>query len=89
MIKTILIATLALTPAVAAASESAEFTHEGTNYAYTTEKRGDVTVITGRSSSGEPFRLTVKGNRVTGTYDSRSVSFTTADAKQAGILPGN
>lgn len=89
MIKTILFATLALTPAVAVASESAEFTHEGTNYAYTAEQKGDATVIKGRSSAGEPFHLVVKGNRVTGTYNNQSVSFTKADAKRAGILPGN
>jgi hypothetical protein len=83
MFKTILASmtvTLAAIPAIAYADDAREFSHEGVNYAYTTEQKGNVTVINGTSSAGAPFRLYVKGGRVTGTYNSRSVSFTTAEA---------
>ncbi|SFG15549.1 hypothetical protein SAMN05518801_108143 [Novosphingobium sp. CF614] len=72
-------ATLAILPAVAHAGEAHEFSHEGVNYAYTAEQKDGVTVIKGRTSAGEPFRLAVKGNRVTGTFDDHYVSFTKAD----------
>lgn len=85
MIKTILAAAFVLTPVVATAGESREFAHEGTNYAYTKEQKGDVTVIRGRTSNGEPFRLMVKGNRITGTFDNRAVSFTAAEARRYGL----
>ncbi|KHK90064.1 hypothetical protein [Novosphingobium malaysiense] len=82
MFKTILAAgaaTLVAVPAVAQANDAREFSHEGVNYTYTTAQKGDVTVIDGRTSAGIPFRLYVKGERVTGTYNNRSVKFTKAD----------
>ncbi|WP_285021220.1 hypothetical protein [Novosphingobium sp. fls2-241-R2A-195] len=83
MFKTVLasaaVALLAI-PAVAQADDSREFSHEGVNYNYTTAQKGKVTVIDGATSAGIPFRLYVKGGRVTGTYNSRYVSFTTAEA---------
>lgn len=69
-------------PAVAQANDAREFSHEGVNYAYSTKQRGNVTVIDGATSSGVPFRLYVKGDRVSGTYNSRYVSFTTTDASK-------
>jgi hypothetical protein len=82
MFKTVFVAaaaTLAMAPAVAQASDARQFSHEGVNYTYTSSQKGDVTLITGHSSAGEPFRLYVKGERVTGTYNNRSVNFTTTD----------
>ncbi|MCJ2186598.1 hypothetical protein [Novosphingobium beihaiensis] len=70
-------------PAAAQASEARQFSHEGVDYTYTTAQKGKVTVINGHTKSGVPFRLFVKGERVTGTYNSRPVSFTTSDAKNA------
>ncbi|MEJ2456649.1 MAG: hypothetical protein P8Y58_00300 [Novosphingobium sp.] len=70
-------------PAVAQASEARQFSHEGVDYTYTTAQKGKVTVIDGRTASGVPFRLFVKGERVTGTYNDRPVNFTTADAANA------
>lgn len=69
-----------IAPVAAFASEAREFSHEGVNYTYSTEQKGNVTVIDGETSKGEPFRLYVKGHRVTGTYNNRAVSFTTAEA---------
>ena len=67
-------------PAVAHADEARAFSHEGVNYTYSTEQKGDVTVIRGATAAGIPFRLYVKGDRVTGNYNSRNVSFTKAEA---------
>lgn len=86
MFKTIIAATavsLAAVPAVAHASDAREFSHEGVDYTYTTAQKGSVTVINGHTTAGIPFRLFVKGERVTGTYNNRPVSFTTADASNA------
>ena len=86
MLKTVFtVAALLAAPAVAQANEAREFSHEGVNYAYTTEQKGKATVISGNSSSGVPFRLVVKGDRVSGTYNSRYVSFTKAEAAKANL----
>ncbi|GAA0668484.1 hypothetical protein FHT00_000311 [Sphingomonas insulae] len=60
------------------------FEHEGQTYVYTTTVANDRQVISGRRyPSGAPFRLVVRGNRVTGTAGGVPVSFRTADAKGA------
>lgn len=84
MFKTVLTAAALVTLPVAAHAEDARnFSHEGIDYAYTTEQKGKVTVIEGTASGGVPFRLYVAGNRVSGTYDNRSVNFKVSDAQQA------
>lgn len=88
MFKTVFTAavlTLSVAPAVAQADEARAFSHEGVNYSYTTEQKGKVTVIDGATSAGVPFRLYVKGGRVSGTYNSRYVSFTTTEAAKANL----
>ncbi|AIT80969.1 hypothetical protein [Novosphingobium pentaromativorans] len=75
-------AVLVAVPAAAHAEDARNFSHEGVDYAYTTEQKGDVTVIKGTASGGVPFRLYVSGNRVTGTYNDRSVAFKVADAEK-------
>lgn len=88
MFKTILATAataLMVVPAAAQASDTREFSHEGVNYAYTTAQKGKVTVIDGTTSAGVPFRLYVKGDRVSGTYNSRYVSFSTAEAAKANL----
>lgn len=72
---TVAVAAIAL-PAAAQASEARNFSHEGVDYAYTSEQKGSVTVIEGTAEGRVPFRLYVKGNRVTGMYNNRYVSFT-------------
>ena len=72
-------------PAAAHADDSREFSHEGVNYTYTTAQKGKVTVINGTTSAGVPFRLYVKGGRVSGTYNSRYVSFMTAEAAKLNL----
>lgn len=79
MFKTIFAATAiaaVAVPAVAQANDARNFSHEGVDYAYTSEKKGNVTVIEGKAEGHVPFRLYVKGDRVTGMYNNRYVSFT-------------
>lgn len=92
MFKTVLtaaVATLALAPALANASELRQFSQDGVSYTYTAEQKGEVTVIAGRASTGQPFRLLVKGQRVTGTFNDHSVAFTRAEAGQSETLAAN
>lgn len=89
MIKTILAAALVLSPAAALAGEHGEFVHEGTNYVYTTKQKGEATVIEGRSSRGEPFRLLVRGDRVTGTYNNHAVRFDAAQTRPYEVTLAN
>jgi hypothetical protein len=87
MFKTVLtVAALVALPVAAhaeATEEARNFSHEGVNYVYTTEQQGDVTVIEGKAAGAVPFRLYVSGNRVTGSYNNRTVAFRVQDAKQA------
>lgn len=73
----------ALVSVSAHADEARAFSHDGVHYNYTTEQKGKVTVIEGTAQGRVPFRLYVSGNRVTGTYNSRDVSFRLADAQNA------
>lgn len=60
------------------------FQHEGQTYVYTSTVSDGRQVISGRRyPAGAPFRLVVRGNRVTGTAGGVPVSFKTADAKGA------
>jgi len=90
MFKSVIFAAAAVVlPAAAHASDARQFSHEGVNYVYTSEQNGETTVIKGRTSAGEPFRLFVKGDLVTGTFNNRSVKFATTDAAGANKLAGN
>ena len=60
------------------------FQHDGQTYVYTTTVANDRQVISGhRYPSGAPFRLVVRGNRVTGTAGGVPVSFRTTEASGA------
>ncbi|MCP3734843.1 hypothetical protein M9979_08160 [Sphingomonas sp. RP10(2022)] len=60
------------------------FRHDGQTYVYTSTVVDGAKVISGRRyPAGAPFRLTVRGNHVTGTAGGVPVSFRTADAKGA------
>jgi hypothetical protein len=76
-------AALALTaavalPAAAQAGEAKSFVRNGVTYTYTSEQRGEATVLAGKAD-GMPFRLVVKGKYISGHFANQSVSFTTAD----------
>ncbi|GAM05397.1 MULTISPECIES: hypothetical protein [Novosphingobium] len=73
-------------PAAAQASEARNFSHEGVDYAYTSQQKGKITVIEGKAEGRVPFRLYVKGDRVTGMYNNRYVSFTKDEVLHDNVL---
>ncbi|MCU6453771.1 hypothetical protein LPN01_06745 [Sphingomonas sp. A2-49] len=75
----------ALTSTIGMAREGQRtFEHDGQTYVYTTTVANDRQIITGRRfPSGAPFRLVVRGDRVTGTAGGVPVSFRTAEARGA------
>jgi uncharacterized protein YdeI (BOF family) len=79
MKKTLLAATLfaaVSTPALADTAPQHTFTRDGDTYVYTTQQVADRTVISGHVlNSGDTFKLSVRGNRVTGFSGNRQVSF--------------
>lgn len=81
---------MAVVPAIAQADEARNFSHEGVDYAYTTEQKGNVTVIEGKASGNVPFRLYVKGDHISGTFNNRYVSFSKSDvAHDSEIFSAN
>ncbi|AKM09817.1 hypothetical protein [Croceicoccus naphthovorans] len=74
---------LIATPSLAKA-ESEQFTREGTEFSYTTQQRGDVTVIIGKEKDGTRFRLYVSDDKVRGHYDGNRISF---DRSEIGPHP--
>lgn len=80
-LRTAMITAATLTAALAApvhAAESQTFVRDGVTYTYTAESAGEATVLKGKAD-GTPFRLVVKGSRVTGRFNNNPISFTTAD----------
>ncbi|TYC85052.1 hypothetical protein [Novosphingobium sp. BW1] len=73
-------------PAAAQASEARNFSHEGVDYDYTSQQKGKITVIEGKAEGRVPFRLYVKGDRVTGMYNNRYVSFTKDEVLHDNVL---
>jgi hypothetical protein len=71
-------------PATAAEGEQS-FQHDGYTYVYkTAETATGAKLITGHRLPGNaPFRLTVKGHRVTGTSGNAAVAFDTTQARGA------
>jgi hypothetical protein len=76
-----------LTATAAFAAEKQSFRHDGSTYVYETVQRANGrTVIQGRRfPSGSAFRLTVRGDRVTGTAGGQPVAFRLATAQRTGV----
>lgn len=75
--------TLAILSSLAAAPAMAEsFTRDGQTYEYKITSLADAKLITGKViSTGQPFRLKVSGDRVSGYFASKSVRFRVAGAE--------
>lgn len=73
----ILAAALFAVPAAATAGERS-FSRDGVTYTYTSARKGESTVISGRTSTGSAYRLTVRGKRVAGLVGGTPVAFTIA-----------
>lgn len=70
----ILAAALFAVPAAAIAGERS-FTRDGVSYTYTSARKGERTIITGKTSTGSAYTLTVRGKRVNGVVAGTPVSF--------------
>ena len=71
--------TLAILSSIAAAPAMAEsFSRDGVTYTYTVKSAGEYQVISGKElATGRDFRLRVKGDKVSGRFGDRTVSFLT------------
>jgi hypothetical protein len=67
-------------PALAHA-EDYTIERDGVTYAYNVTTKNDRTVITGTADRLTPFRLVIRGQRVTGEYNGRQVAFSLRDVK--------
>lgn len=70
----------ALLPAAAQAKET--FSRNGVDYTYEVSQVKDRKIITG-TADRVPFRLVVRGQRVSGEYGSSPVSFSLSEVKPA------
>jgi hypothetical protein len=67
-----------------AKEEATSFARDGVNYTYTvTNVDANTRILEGTASPGNPFRLVVSGNRVSGTANGIPVSFNVKEAKTA------
>lgn len=82
--KAFALATGALLLPAAAHAEEVTMERDGVSYVYTVTPGKDRTVITGKANRMTPFRLVVRGERVTGEYNHRQVAFSTREMKRSG-----
>lgn len=80
--KAFALATAALLLPAAAQAEDTTFERDGVTYSYTTSVENGRTVITGKTNGAVPFRLVVRGERVTGQYNGSPVEFSLRDVKR-------
>lgn len=77
MSKTLFIAAALFAVPTAAVAGERSFTRDGVTYVYTSEERGEATVLSGKAfPGGSAYKLTVRGKRVTGQVGGTPVSFT-------------
>ena len=83
MKKFVALAILSSFAAAPAFADTQQFTRDGMSYRYEVKQAGSYQVISGRNlSTGENFTLRVRGSRVAGTYNGRSVSFVAPEGAQ-------
>lgn len=71
-----------LVPSLAQA-ETVKFDRDGVHYTYKTATQKDATVLSGMADGTTPFRLVVKGDRVTGWFGRSSVDFKVPETSTA------
>ena len=79
--KAFALATSALLLPAAAHAEEQTIERDGVTYVYTVKTDKNRTVITGTADSITPFRLVVRGQRVTGEYNHNQTDFSLRDVK--------
>jgi len=67
-----------LLPALAQAET---FERDGVTYDYTVTTENNRTVIAGKTDRMTPFRLVVRGQRVSGEYNGKQVAFSLSEVK--------
>jgi hypothetical protein len=85
MSKLFTIAAVAVTlTASAASAEPKRFVADGITFEYdSATQAGGATVLTGRTTGGDRFRLVVRNGQVRGTANGRPVSFSVAESRGA------
>jgi hypothetical protein len=78
------LATGALLLPAAAHAEEKTMVRDGVTYVYTVKTEKNRTVITGMADRIVPFRLVVRGDRVTGEYNYKQTAFSMRDVKPSG-----
>lgn len=76
MTKTLVLAAALFALPTTAGATDRSFERDGVTFAYSTARKGEHVVITGTTSTGADYRLTVRGKRVSGRFGSTPVSFT-------------
>lgn len=59
---------------------------DGVKYEYTVRTVKDRTIIEGTADRQTPFRLVLRGERVSGEYNGKQVAFSTRDIKPAAEM---
>lgn len=75
MTKTLILAAALFAVPTAASAADRSFTRDGVTYTYSSAKKGERTVITGRTSQGSAYTLHVRGTRVSGLVGGTPVAF--------------
>lgn len=68
-----------IAPSLAHAADKETFVRDGVTYTYTSTVSPEGNTILAGEAGGKPFRLVVKGDKVSGEFNSSAVRFTTAD----------
>lgn len=57
-------------------AEPHKFVHDGVDYSYTTQMRGDEQLVIGTAYAGKvPFELYIRKSKVTGSFNSKPIDF--------------
>ena len=75
----------AFLPISAHAADKASFSAHGTTYEYTTSQQNGRTVISGKTSDGQAFRLLVGETKVTGQFNGQPVTFKLSDLRGSEV----
>ena len=86
MIKTFISAAVLLSLPVAAYAGERSFTRDGVTYVYTSEQRGEIVVLKGKTlPEGSSYTLNVRGRKVTGNVGGTPVAFSIAKPLTAKV----
>lgn len=75
----------AATFASPAMAHDREFSRDGITFKYSVEQDGDTRILRGRASEGSTFRLTVRGDRVSGVFGASRVAFSVPASAKADV----